>query len=278
MKANEIIQQHPEWVKNPRATQKAIQATATRYVQELEGSRNFAALIADDIETLLSYRHAIINPVGETKDFADIAIIGNETVEDGARRQAKVYAAFIKAIISELSGKAICTAAQVDQWRERYGVKLEGLKGKPAKVSAKPTNVRLSPIDEDTLKTVYNGLKDTHLDCSEETFVSYFSKQGIEDREPLTWKGAKYQFAILWKGMCKLAGKKGNTPWELSKVYFRHDYEDLAGAYKSAKEKLPKGFNRMESIFERIEESEKTEEISRLKKEGISEYLNNLLS
>ena len=275
MRANEIIQQHPEWVKNPRATQKAIQATVARYVQELEGSRNFAALIAEDIETLLSYRYAIINPVAETKDFADIAIIGNETVEDGAGRQAKVYAIFTKAIIAELNGKAICTAAQVNQWRKRYGVKLEGLKGKPAKVSAKPTKARLNPIDKETLETVYNSCK--YLSCARETFLSYFSEQGIGDREPLTWKGAKYQFAIFWKGICKLAGKNGNTPWELSNIYFKHDFEDLAGAYKSAKKKLPKGFDRMESIFEEIEKSKKDDEISQYKKEGVDEYLNNMI-
>lgn len=278
MTAYEIIQQHPEWAEKERTPRAAIQNAARRYVRELEGSKNFCSLITEDLDDLLGLRDT-------TNDFAGIvadgskAQVSTESPEYLAdKRKAQIYAIFVKAIISELSGKAICTAAQVDQWRERYGVKLEGLKGKPAKVSAKPTNVRLNPIDEDTLKTVYNGLKDTHLDCSEETFVSYFSKQGIEDREPLTWKGVKYQFAILWKGMCKLAGKKGNTPWELSKVYFRHDYEDLAGAYKSAKEKLPKGFNRMESIFKKIEESEKAEEISRFKKEGIREYLNNLLS
>ena len=275
MTAYEIIQQHPEWAEKERTPRAAIQNAARRYVRELEGSKNFCSLITEDLDDLLGLRDT-------TNDFAGIvadgskAQVSTESPEYLAdKRKAQIYAIFVKAIISELSGKAICTAAKVDQWRERYGVKLEGMKGKPAKVSAKPTKARLNPIDKETLETVYNSCK--YLSCARETFLSYFSEQGIGDREPLTWKGAKYQFAIFWKGICKLAGKNGNTPWELSNIYFKHDFEDLAGAYKSAKKKLPKGFDRMESIFEEIEKSKKDDEISQYKKEGVDEYLNNMI-
>lgn len=218
MTAYEIIQQHPEWVKNPGATRKEIQAQAARYVRELDnGSKHFNALIVEDLDALLIARNAILSPTNEAKDFAQIAIIGNEIIEDEAKRQAKVYALFIKAIIAELNGKAICTAAQVEQWRERYGVKLEGLQ------VMRPKNTpAFKPLgfDEETATKIYNWLKDKSIiDCPEDTFIWYFGKEQYRVSEtrpkPIEWKGQRNEFVCFCR-ICTTVtkGKDAHVPWK----------------------------------------------------------------
>jgi hypothetical protein len=195
MTAYEVIQQHPEWVKNPTATRKAIEAAARRYVRELNNN----ALIVEDLDALLIARNALLNPTEEAKDFAQIAIVGNEIVDDGAKRMAKVYALFIKGIIAELNGKAICTAAQIQEWRERYGVKLEGLQGKSKKETKEFEPIGL---DEERAIKIYNWARRSgRIECTEDAFIWYFGKKTDRTNDlhpaPIKWKGLQNELAYL---------------------------------------------------------------------------------
>ena len=183
MTAYEIIQQHPEWAEKERTPRAAIQNAARRYVRELEGSKNFCSLITEDLDDLLGLRDT-------TNDFAGIvadgskAQVSTESPEYLAdKRKAQIYAIFVKAIISELSGKAICTAAQVDQWRERYGVKLEGLKGKPAKVSCINLPDLLCPLLADDRDPVFDPVA---VRCVSSTHISPILS--VRRRPHLRWK------------------------------------------------------------------------------------------
>ena len=135
MTAYEIIQQHPEWVTSERVPRAAIQERAKRYVSDYKGNGNFAKGVTEDLDDLLRRRDA-------TNDFAGIVADGDtpqvntESPEYLAdKRKAKICAIFVEAVISELAGRSICTAAQIQEWRERYGVKLEGLQGKTEQIT-----------------------------------------------------------------------------------------------------------------------------------------------
>lgn len=223
MTAYEVIQQHPEWVKNPTATRKAIEAAARRYVRELNNN----ALIVEDLDALLIARNALLNPTEEAKDFAQIAIVGNEIVDDGAKRMAKVYALFIKGIIAELNGKAICTAAQIQEWRERYGVKLEGLQAQPEKV--KGTVRELKPIADLKAEKVFIKLKNWgYIDCNEDVFLWHFGERknrvGKPAPDKVKWNGDTISiFSLVGDGICEFAGHK-RAEWNLLRQHFSIDW------------------------------------------------------
>ena len=243
MTAYEIIQQHPEWMKNPKGTRKAIQERAKRYIDDRKGSTNFADGITKDFDALIRQRDAI-------NDFADV------TADDGAKRQAQVYAIFIKAVIVELNGRAICTAAQVEQWRERYGVKLDGLqvmrpKDKPA---FKPLG-----FDEETATKIYNWLKDKSIiDCPEDTFIWYFGKEQdrVSEAQPdaIIWKGKKNELACF----CRLCEDRLRIPdvrWnEIYKVIFGIDVTDKSytttlSRIQSGRDSWPRLYSEMQFLF-----------------------------
>ena len=230
MTAYEIIQQHPEWVKNPTATRKEIEATARRYVRELDnGSKHFCELITDDLDALLIARNAMLNPVDEAKDFAQIAIVGNEIIDDGAKRMAKVCTLFIKAIVVELNGKAICTAAQIQEWRERYGVKLEGLQGKTEQITKVVRE--LKPIADLKAEKIYIKLKYLcYIDCDEDVFLWHFGerKHRKEMRTPdkIRWHGDTISvFSLVGDGICEFAGHK-RAEWNLLRQHFSIEWNN----------------------------------------------------
>lgn len=223
MTAYEVIQQHPEWVKNPTATRKDIEAAARRYVRELNNN----ALIVEDLDALLIARNALLNPTEEAKDFAQIAVVGNEIIDDGAKRMAIVYAIFIKAIIAELNGKAICTAAQIQEWRERYGVKLEGLQAQPEKV--KGTVRELKPIADLKAEKVFIKLKNWgYIDCNEDVFLWHFGERknrvGKPAPDKVKWNGDTISiFSLVGDGICEFAGHK-RAEWNLLRQHFSIDW------------------------------------------------------
>jgi len=192
MTAYEVIQQHPEWVESERTPKAAIQERAKRYVEDYKGNGNFAN--------------------GITNDFAGVVADGNtaqantdspEYLTD--RRKAQIYAIFVKAVITELSGKAICTAAQVEEWRERYAVKLEGLQARPDRNIKRNESQQINYIDlgDSTAKALYIELNDqnTIIDCSEKTFLWYFgsdkNRADIEQPERIKWYERANAFAYL---------------------------------------------------------------------------------
>ena len=205
MTAYEVIQQHPEWVESERTPKAAIQERAKRYVEDYKGNGNFANGITKDLDDLLSRRDI-------TNDFAGVVADGNtaqantdspEYLTD--RRKAQIYAIFVKAVITELSGKAICTAAQVEEWRERYAVKLEGLQARPDRNIKRNESQQINYIDlgADTAKALYKELNDkkTIIECSEETFLWYFgsdkNRADIEQPERIKWYERANAFAYL---------------------------------------------------------------------------------
>lgn len=232
MTAYNIIQQHPEWVTSERIPRAAIQNEARRYVRELEGSKNFSSLITEDLDDLLRQRDA-------TNDFAGVVADGKtaqantdspEYLTD--RRKAQIYAIFIKAVISELSGKAICTAAQVEEWRERYAVKLEGLKGKTTTAKAGNETRSLEPILYSRAKQIYKALIEYSLiDCEESDFTNLFctrpSKYNDNTPTPakINWKGnIKRELALFWEGMCFFAGYS-STKWGQLPLYINSELQ-----------------------------------------------------
>lgn len=205
MTAYEVIQQHPEWVESERTPKAAIQERAKRYVEDYKGNGNFANGITKDLDDLLSRRDI-------TNDFAGVVADGNtaqantdspEYLTD--RRKAQIYAIFVKAVITELSGKAICTAAQVEEWRERYAVKLEGLQARPDRNIKRNESQHINYIDlgDSTAKALYIELNDqkTIIDCSEKTFLWYFgsdkNRADIEQPERIKWYERANAFAYL---------------------------------------------------------------------------------
>ena len=205
MTAYEVIQQHPEWVESERTPKAAIQERAKRYVEDYKGNGNFANGITKDLDDLLSLRDV-------TNDFAGVVADGNtaqantdspEYLTD--RRKAQIYAIFVKAVITELSGKAICTAAQVEEWRERYAVKLEGLQARPDRNIKRNESQHINYIDlgDSTAKALYIELNDqkTIIDCSEKTFLWYFgsdkNRADIEQPERIKWYERANAFAYL---------------------------------------------------------------------------------
>ena len=205
MTAYEVIQQHPEWVESERTPKAAIQERAKRYVEDYKGNGNFANGITKDLDDLLSRRDI-------TNDFAGVVADGNtaqantdspEYLTD--RRKAQIYAIFVKAVITELSGKAICTAAQVEEWRERYAVKFEGLQARPDRNIKRNESQQINYIDlgDSTAKALYIELNDqkTIIDCSEKTFLWYFgsdkNRADIEQPERIKWYERANAFAYL---------------------------------------------------------------------------------
>ena len=272
MTAYNIIQQHPEWVTSERIPRAAIQNEARRYVRELEGSKNFSSLITEDLDDLLRQRDA-------TNDFAGVVADGKtaqantdspEYLTD--RRKAQIYAIFIKAVISELSGKAICTAAQVEEWRERYAVKLEGLKGKTTTAKAGNETRSLEPILYSRAKQIYKALIEYSLiDCEESDFTNLFctrpSKYNDNTPTPakINWKGnIKRELALFWEGMCFFAGYS-STKWGQLPLYINSELQtnkdDLNEIKKDQNAYLS---HKIKRIFDSILEKENEENTYKL--------------
>lgn len=268
MTAYNIIQQHPEWVTSERTPRAAIQNEARRYVRELEGSKNFSSLITEDLDDLLRQRDA-------TNDFAGVVADGNKAQANTDspeyltdRRKAQIYAIFIKAVISELSGKAVCTAAQVEEWKERYAVKLEGLKGKDEKEKKRYCNVPdcVKSIVNDQAKKIYAGLaKYGYIDCAESTFLWYFgNKSRREAKQPqkIKWitedqKDGVKIFAFIWKCLYRFAEtgdieKETDVSWQIIDKYF-----DVPQAWLSK--------TLREEARQAINSKKRNDEISRIK-------------
>lgn len=291
MTAYEIIQQHPEWVKNPTATRKEIEATARRYVRELDnGSKHFCDLITDDFDALLIARNAMLNPVDEAKDFAKIAIIGNEIIDDGAKRMAKVCTLFIKAIIVELNGKAICTAAQIQEWRERYGVKLEGLRSKPEQITKVVRE--LKPIADIKAEKIYMSLKNwEYIDCGEDIFLWHFGerKHRKEMQAPaiVEWKkNLQYVFAYCCNRISNITEPGNDTNWKALEQHIkpnpnmRWDWKKANGRLKDAKKvlKTNKELLRLENLFDEVKKMDEEKANPELKNETADTYNNFLKS
>lgn len=270
-----IIQQHPEWVTSERTPRAAIQNEARRYVRELEGSKNFSSLITEDLDDLLRQRDA-------TNDFAGVVADGKtaqantdspEYMTD--RRKAQIYAIFVKAVISELSGKAICTAAQVEEWRERYAVKLEGLKGKTTTAKAGNETRSLEPILYSRAKQIYKALIDYSLiDCEESDFTNLFCVAPGKhyDKAPNTieWKGkVKLELAIFWESMCYFSTGIYRAKWKQLPLYIKTDLQANKGDLKDAKKDRNTYFSHkikriFDSILEKENEENKNKEIDAL--------------
>ena len=257
MTAYEVIQQHPEWVENPTTPRKQITEAARRYVRELDGGKHFNALIIDDVERLLKNRgllkkqieihedllkestiifndtddHAVNNDdyIVSGTDGHEVEIKALETAPDyiAAERKVKIYAIFIKAIIAELNGKAICTTAQIQEWRERYGVKLEGLQAQPEKV--KGTVRELKPIADLKAEKVFIKLKNWgYIDCNEDVFLWHFGERknrvGKPAPDKVKWNGDTISiFSLVGDGICEFAGHK-RAEWNLLRQHFSIDW------------------------------------------------------
>lgn len=244
-----IIQQHPEWVTSERTPRAAIQNEARRYVRELEGSKNFSSLITEDLDDLLRQRDA-------TNDFAGVVADGKtaqantdspEYMTD--RRKAQIYAIFIKAVISELSGKAICTAAQVEEWRERYAVKLEGLEGKREQTTKRDTD--LKPIDDTKAEQIYTQLKNwQYIDCSEDVFMWHFGERihRTEKDTPkkVNWLGNDDRvFVVCCNKINKIATGKERANWIGLKKHFNPNPDwGWDHDWKKAKDRKNEAVNR----------------------------------
>ena len=212
MTAYEAIQQHPEWVTSERVPRAAIQERAKRYVSDYKGNGNFAKGVTEDLDDLLRRRDA-------TNDFAGIVADGDtpqvntESPEYLAdKRKAKICAIFVKAVISELAGRSICTAAQIQEWRERYGVKLEGLQGKSKKETKEFEPIGL---DEERAIKIYNwARRSERIECTEDAFIWYFGKKTDRTNDlppaPIKWKGLQNELAYLC-GKCADYTKDSNA-------------------------------------------------------------------
>ena len=272
MTAYDIIHRHPEWVTSERIPRAAIQNEARRYVRELEGSKNFSSLITEDLDDLLRQRDAINDFAGVVADgkTAQANTDSPEYLTD--RRKAQIYAIFIKAVISELSGKAICTAAQVEEWRERYAVKLEGLKGKTTTAKAGNETRSLEPILYSRAKQIYKALIEYSLiDCEESDFTNLFctrpSKYNDNTPTPakINWKGnIKRELALFWEGMCFFAGYS-STKWGQLPLYINSELQtnkdDLNEIKKDQNAYLS---HKIKRIFDSILEKENEENTYKL--------------
>lgn len=272
MTAYNIIHRHPEWVTSERIPRAAIQNEARRYVRELEGSKNFSSLITEDLDDLLRQRDAINDFAGVVADgkTAQANTDSPEYLTD--RRKAQIYAIFIKAVISELSGKAICTAAQVEEWRERYAVKLEGLKGKTTTAKAGNETRSLEPILYSRAKQIYKALIEYSLiDCEESDFTNLFctrpSKYNDNTPTPakINWKGnIKRELALFWEGMCFFAGYS-STKWGQLPLYINSELQtnkdDLNEIKKDQNAYLS---HKIKRIFDSILEKENEENTYKL--------------
>lgn len=275
MTAYNIIQKHPEWLELMACgatPKKDIQRVAKRHIEEMEGKQNFSKLISDDIEELLKARYSILkSPLREEiENFDGIefdGVIIKPDYSNIARKEhlAEVCAIFVKAIITELSGKAICTAAQVEEWRERYAVKLEGLKGKTTTAKAGNETRSLEPILYSRAKQIYKALIEYSLiDCEESDFTNLFCVAPGKhyDKAPNTieWKGkVKRELAIFWEGICFFANCS-RTEWEQLPLYINTDLQANKGDLKDAKKDRNTYFShKIKRIFDNILEKENEE-------------------
>lgn len=243
MTAYEVIQQHPEWVENPTTPRKQITEAARRYVRELDGGKHFNALIIDDVERLLKNRGLLKKQIGIHEDLLkestiifndtdghEVEIKALETAPDyiAAERKVKIYAIFIKAIIAELNGKAICTAAQIQEWRERYGVKLEGLQGKSKKETKEFEPIGLA---EKRAIKIYNWARCSgRIECTEDDFIWYFGKKTDRTNDlhpaPIKWKGLQNELAYLC-GKCADYTKDSNADAVKTDGYKKGNADDI---------------------------------------------------
>lgn len=243
MTAYEVIQQHPEWVENPTTPRKQITEAARRYVRELDGGKHFNALIIDDVERLLKNRGLLKKQIEIHEDLLkestiifndtdghEVEIKALETAPDyiAAERKVKIYAIFIKAIIAELNGKAICTAAQIQEWRERYGVKLEGLQGKSKKETKEFEPIGL---DEERAIKIYNwARRSERIECTEDAFIWYFGKKTDRTNDlppaPIKWKGLQNELAYLC-GKCADYTKDSNADAVKTDGYKKGNADDI---------------------------------------------------
>lgn len=273
MTAYGIIQQHPEWVTSERTPRAAIQKTAARYIRELEGSKNFCSLITEDLDDLLRHRDATNDFAGIVTDNSNKTQVSEESPEYMTdKRNAQIYAIFIKAVISELSGKAICTAAQVEEWRERYAVKLEGLEGKTTVAKAGSETRILEPLQYGRAKEIYKALIEYSLiDCEESDFTNLFctgpSKYNDNTPAPakINWKGnIKRELALFWEGMCFFAGCS-RTEWEQLPLYINSELQANKGDLHDIKKDRNTYFShKIKRIFDSILEKENEENTYKL--------------
>jgi hypothetical protein len=148
-----------------------------------------------------------------------------------------------------LAGRSICTTAQIQEWRERYGVKLEGLQGKSKK---KTKEFEPIGLDEESVTSIYNCLRQKgKIECSEDDFIWYYGKK--QDRQfaaqpkPIKWKGDKKEFAVLC--MCiqyRIKKSFYQVPWRayhyITGYILRGDnpkYDPLRAAAKDVKSGEP---------------------------------------
>lgn len=275
MTAYNIIQKHPEWLELMACgatPKKDIQRVAKRHIEEMEGKQNFSKLISDDIEELLKARYSILkSPLREEiENFDGIefdGVIIKPDYSNIARKEhlAEVCAIFIKAVITELSGKAVCTAAQVEEWRERYAVKLEGLKGKIQQV--KKTDIRLKPISDNRTKEIFTKLIDyKYIDCEESAFLWYFGEERHRRKEQprkIKWVGTDIKiFSLFWKLINKF-GSDNNVKWKIARDYFIIP-EDWENEYISLSEKSKKEFFKEKARQAEETQYENREEIDRV--------------
>lgn len=227
MTAYEAIQQHPEWVTSERVPRAAIQERAKRYVSDYKGNGNFAKGVTEDLDDLLRRRDA-------TNDFAGIVADGDtpqvntESPEYLAdKRKAKICAIFVKAVISELAGRSICTAAQIQEWRERYGVKLEGLQGKSKKETKEFEPIGL---DEERATKIYNwAFRSKRIECTEDDFIWYFGKKTDRTNSlqpnPIKWNGKRNELAYLC-GRCADFTKSDKKEYITDSLYAKSRKDD----------------------------------------------------
>ena len=290
MTAYEIIQQHPEWVTSERVPRAAIQERAKRYVSDYKGNGNFAKGVTEDLDDLLRRRDA-------TNDFAGIVADGDtpqvntESPEYLAdKRKAKICAIFVEAVISELAGRSICTAAQIQEWRERYGVKLEGLQGKTEQITKVVRE--LKPIADIKAEKIYMSLKNwEYIDCGEDIFLWHFGerKHRKEMQAPaiVEWKkNLQYVFAYCCNRISNITEPGNDTNWKALEQHIkpnpnmRWDWKKANGRLKDAKKvlKTNKELLRLENLFDEVKKMDEEKANPELKNETADTYNNFLKS
>ena len=290
MTAYEIIQQHPEWATSERVPTAAIQERAKRYVSDYKGNGNFAKGVTEDLADLLRRRDA-------TNDFACIVADGDTPQVNtespkylADKRISKICAIFVKAVISELAGRSICTAAQIQEWRERYGVKLEGLQSKPEQITKVVRE--LKPIADIKAEKIYMSLKNwEYIDCGEDIFLWHFGerKHRKEMQAPaiVEWKkDLQYVFAYCCNRISNITEPGNDTNWKALEQHIkpnpnmRWDWKKANGRLKDAK-KILKTNNellRLEKLFDEVKKMDEEKANPELKNETADTYNNFLKS
>ena len=264
------IHVNPDWVDNHIIPKDNIEEAGTRYAKEAIAK----GTIADDIETLLSELDRLRNPKGDAeKDFYEIAFVGYNVIK--AKRLANIYAIFIKGIISELNGKVICTAAQIEEWRERYAVRLEGLK-------ARSESKELEPIGDIRAEKIYVRLKEKdYIHCNEDVFLWHFGerkhKDDMADPGKIEWSGTKTDLIIFWAEFCIYSDWRETTPWRFISNHFQEPWKRKKYNEDHAKIKNETYCrNAIKRMFESIEKEEKEEREKRKKHEDYERTLKEI--